>query len=117
MDISYPGFGTVTVAGRRYDHDVVIAGGVVRPRNKMPSKRYRSRYGHTPLSAGEDLPWSPPQLVIGTGATGRLPIMPEVVAAAAERDIELVAVPTAAACQLLAAVEATRVFAVLHVTC
>jgi hypothetical protein len=117
MDVSYPGFGTILVEGTQFDHDIVMEGGRVRPRNKKPSRGFRSRYGHTPCSIGEDIPWSPPQLIVGTGASGRLPIMPEVWEEAERRGIEVVAVPTSEACRLLESIEAGNAFAILHVTC
>jgi hypothetical protein len=46
-----------------------------------------------------------------------LPIMPEVVAEAARRNIDLVAVPTEQACRLIAGVKRRDVRAVLHITC
>jgi hypothetical protein len=110
-------FGTIEIEGRRYEHDVVIEAGVVRKRSKKPSKSYRARFGHTPLSAQEDIPWSGPRLVIGTGASGQLPVMDEVVGEAARRGIELTVMPTGEACQLLADLSGEDVFAVLHVTC
>jgi hypothetical protein len=115
MDISYPGFGAILIDGRRYDHDVVLEAGRVLRRNKKPSKRYRSRYGHTPLSLDEFIPWSSPRLVVGTGAGGSLPIMPEVRGEATRRGIEVIALPTAEACDLLRRLD--DAVAVLHVTC
>jgi hypothetical protein len=56
-------------------------------------------------------------LIIGTGAYGSLPVMPEVVAEAARRNVDLVAVPTDQACQLIADLTRRTVNAVLHVTC
>ena len=56
-------------------------------------------------------------MIIGTGAHGSLPIMPEVVAEAAHRNIDLVAVPTEQACRLIAGLKRREVCAVLHVTC
>ncbi len=117
MDVDYPGFGEIVVDGERFDHDVVVEAGRVRRRKKGPSKAYRSRYGHTPLSPDERIPWAPPTLVVGTGASGRLPIMPEVWEEAKARGVDLVAVPTAEACELLRSVDAGRVYAILHVTC
>lgn len=117
MDLSYPGFGSIVVEGKTYDHDVVIEAGVVRARSKKPSKQYRSRFGHTPLSVDEDIPWSSPRIVIGTGAGGQLPIMDEVREEAADRGVELVTMPTARACETLREVDSERVFAILHVTC
>ena len=47
----------------------------MRKRSKKPSKAYRKEeFGHTPLSAHEDLPWGGGRLIIGTGAYGPLPI-------------------------------------------
>ena len=46
-----------------------------------------------------------------------LPVMPEVLAEARQRGIELVAVPTEEACRLLRDVPRRRVNAILHVTC
>lgn len=117
MDVTYPGFGAIAIDGNRFEHDVVVEASRVRRRKKRPSKAYRDRYGHTPLSADEDIPWSGPRLVVGTGASGRLPIMSEVWEEARVRGVELIAVPTAEACQLLGSVEAGKVSAILHVTC
>ena len=117
MDVQLLGFGSIEVEGRAYEHDIVIDRGAVRERSKKPSKPYRAKFGHTPLSAEEDLPWGGPRLIIGTGAHGYLPIMPEVVAEAARRNIDLVAVPTDQACRLIAGLKRREVCAVLHVTC
>lgn len=117
MDVAYPGFGTIVVAGERFDHDVVVEGGAVRPRDKSPSKRDRGGHGHTPLSAAEAIPWSAPRLVIGTGASGRLPILHEVEQEAADHGVEIIALPTAEACVLLRSMDDAAVNAILHVTC
>jgi hypothetical protein len=111
------GFGSIEVEGRTYENDVVIEGGQVRKRRKKPSKPYRGEFGHTPLSADEDLPWGGDRLIIGTGAYGSLPIMPQVVDEARRRGVDLTAVPTEKACQLIADLDPRKVHAVLHVTC
>lgn len=111
-------FGAVEIDGLVCEHDVVIDGGRVSKRHKGPSKRYRDRYGHTPLSADEAIPWGGRRLVIGTGAEGQLPVMPEVLDEAKRRGIEVIAVPTEEACRLLAAeVRREDIHAILHVTC
>jgi hypothetical protein len=117
MDLELIRFGLLEIEGQRFEHDVVIEAGVVRKRRKQPSKSYRERYGHTPLSALEDIPWSGPRLVIGTGASGQLPVMDEVVMEAKRRGVQLISLPTTEACRLLASAPAEGVFAVLHVTC
>lgn len=117
MDIHYPGFGSIVVQGTTYAHDIVIESGVVRRRDKAPSKSLKVRAGHTPLSAAEDIPWSKPKLVIGSGHSGSLPVLPEVAKKARTLGVDLVVLPTAEACRLLRTFEAADVNAVLHVTC
>jgi hypothetical protein len=110
-------FGSIEIDGRRYEHDVVIDQGDVRKRIKKPSKPYRGIYGHTPLSADEDIPWSGSQLIVGTGAYGSLPITPELRQEAHRRGVKLVATTTADACRLIASLDRQDVNAILHVTC
>jgi hypothetical protein len=110
-------FGSIEVEGHEYENDILIETGRVRKRKKKPSKPYRDEFGHTPLSADEDLPWGGGQLIIGTGAYGSLPIMPEVIQEARRRGVDLAAMPTEEACRLLAGLDQHEVNAVLHVTC
>src|SRR5207245_11801881 len=91
-------FGEIEVEGKRYTHDVVIDGGKVRKRKKKPSKRFRERFGHTPLSVGEEIPWGGKRLIVGTGAHGALPVMDEVLAEAKRRCIEVFAAPRLGLC-------------------
>ena len=111
------GFGEIEVEGKRYKADVVIERGQVRRRRKKPSKPYRDRFGHTPLSTEELIPWGGRRLIVGTGADGLLPIMAQVHELAARRNVEIVALPTETACRLIADLEPGEVNAVLHVTC
>ena len=66
---------------RATTHDVVIDDGKVRKRKKGSSKEFREKFGHTPLSPEEEIPWGGKQLMVGTGTHGALPIMNEVRAA------------------------------------
>lgn len=117
MKMTLSAFGHLDIEGQDYAHDVVIAHGKVHKRHKGPSKPYQARYGHTPLSAGEDLPWGGGRLYIGTGAYGALPVMPEVYAEARRRGVTVVARPTVELCQELADLQPKDINAVLHVTC
>jgi hypothetical protein len=110
-------FGLVEIDGQRYEYDVVLEGGSVRPRKKGPSKPYRERYGHTPLSPDEAIPWSAHRLIVGTGANEQLPITPELYAEADRRGVQVVALSTKAACRLLQSADPKDVAAILHVTC
>jgi hypothetical protein len=110
-------FGELDVDGQHFAKDLVIEAGRIRKRKKKPSRLYRGRYGHTPLSVDEAIPWRGQRLIVGTGAYGRLPIMPEVAEEAERRGIELVAVPTDQACRLIEDCRDADVNAILHITC
>jgi hypothetical protein len=109
-------FGVIDIDGVTYEHDVVVDRGDVRKRRKKASKKFRDAFGHTPLSAEEDIPWKCTRLVIGTGAYGRLPVMDDVRRVAKDRGIELVVLPTAEAIKALGRRTKTT-NAVLHITC
>ena len=110
-------FGILDIDGKRFERDVVIDRGRVARRDKKASKPLRDRYGHTPLSLLEPIPWTCRRLIIGTGAEGALPIAPDVLAEARRRGVELVALPTDEACALLADADPATTNAILHVTC
>lgn len=109
-------FGSLTIDGRTYDHDVVIDRGEIRKRKKKASKHFRESFGHTPLSMEEEIPWNCHTLVIGTGAYARLPVMEEVQREAKRRKLGLVMLPTSRAIEVLNRTpEDTN--AILHITC
>ena len=108
--------GKLEVEGKRCTNHVVIDAGKVRKRRKGPSKQFREKFGHTPLSAGEEIPWGGKRL-IGTRAHGALSVMDEVLAEAKRRSIEVIAAPTSEVCQLLEAVKKGQAYAILHCTC
>jgi hypothetical protein len=116
MDIEGFSFGEITIDGVRWERDVVIDRGEVRKRKKKPSRRYQERFGHTPLSVDEAIPWACKRLVVGTGAHGALPVMDDVKREAKRRGVELVTAPTAQAIEALHK-HPKRTNAILHVTC
>jgi hypothetical protein len=109
-------FGSIRVDGVTYDHDLIIDRGKIRKRKKAASRRFRGTYGHTPLSIAEDIPWRCRRLVIGTGATGALPVMQQVRGEARRRKVDLVVLPTADAIGALTKATADT-NAILHLTC
>jgi hypothetical protein len=109
-------FGSIQIDGVTYEYDVIIERGQVRKRRKKASKKFRPGFGHTPLSADEDIPWTCRRLVIGTGAHGGLPVMDDVRREAERRKVELVILPTPDAIKILHG-EAEQTNAILHVTC
>ena len=116
MQVSDYCFGSVRVDGMTYDHDLIIDRGKIRKRNKAASRKYRGAYGHTPLSAEEDIPWRCRRLVIGTGADGALPVMQQVRDKARRRKVDLIILPTAEATGVLTGA-AAKTNAILHLTC
>ncbi len=109
-------FGSLEIDGSTYEHDVIIDHGEIRKRKKKPSKKFREEFGHTPLSVEEDIPWKCRQLVIGSGAYGRLPVMQEVQREAERHKIKLLVLPTIEAIELLKQ-NPKDTNAILHVTC
>src|SRR5262245_18855365 len=109
-------FGSIRIDGNAYHEDVVIDRGEIRKRKKRPSKKFRDDFGHTPLSTEEDIPWKCRQLVIGTGAYGRLPVMKEVEREAKSHKVKLLILPTIKAIEVLQE-DPDDTNAILHVTC
>lgn len=117
MQVRLLEFGLIEIDGQQYDHDVVVEGGRVGRRRKKASRPLRDRYGHTPLSLLEPIPWACRRLIVGTGVDGALPLAEGIVAEAARRGVELVALPTGEACTLLSSADLRDTAAILHVTC
>ena len=109
-------FGSIQIDGTTYEHDVVVDRGEIIKRKKKPSKKFRDEFGHTPLSVEEKIPWKCRQLVIGTGAYGKLPVMQEVRRDAERLKIKLLALPTIEAIEVLEQ-EPKDTNAILQVTC
>jgi len=117
MEANLRRFGVIEIDGERFAHDVVVERGRVTKRHKKASQPLRDRYGHTPLSLHEPIPWDCRRLIVGTGADGALPIDPAVLAEARRRGVDLVALPTEEACALLVDADLGSTNAILHVTC
>jgi hypothetical protein len=109
-------FGSLQINDSTCEHDVVIDRGKIRDRKKKPSKKFRTQFGHTPLSVEEDIPWKCARLVIGTGAYGRMPVMEEVEREAKRHKVKLLILPTIQAIEILQE-EPEDTNAILHVTC
>ena len=108
-------FGSIEVDGLTNEHDVVIEGGRIRKRKKGP--RRRSAEGtDTPLTAAENIPWSCRRLVLGSGASGSLPVTDDVIAEAERRGVVLIVMPTVEAIEQLRR-SGPDTNAILHVTC
>lgn len=110
-------FGSIQIDAETYEHDVVIDRGEIKKRKKKPSKKFRNKFGHTPLSIEEKIPWNCRLLFIGTGVAGALPVMDEVKREAEKRGVEILILPTPKAIERLNKEYADDINAILHVTC
>ena len=110
-------FGSVTIDGVEYDYDVVIEKGKVGKRKKKASKPFREIYGHTPLTAEENVPWNCKTLVVGTGIHGSLPVVPAFEKAAAKHGVQLKIMHTDQAIAFLEKADLKSTNAILHLTC
>ena len=89
MKIKNLSFGSITIDGETYVKDVIIDNGSVRKRKKAESKKYKDKFGHTPLSPDENIPWNCKCLIIGTGHSSSMPVMREVYNIASRKGVEL----------------------------
>ena len=117
MRIGNCSFGSIEIDGETYAYDVVIDRGEIKKRKKKPSKKFRDKFGHTPLSIEEKIPWKCRQLIIGNGFTGALPVMNAVKSKAQKRGVELIILPTPNALERLQKESSGDTNAILHVTC
>lgn len=86
-------FGSIRIDGSMHEHDVIIDRGHIRKRKKKTSKKFREQFGHTPFSMEEEIPWRCHQLVIASGAYGRLPVMQDVSREAERYKVRLLVLP------------------------
>ena len=114
MTITDLSFGSITIDGETYGKDVIIDNGSVKKRKKSESKKYRDMFGHTPLSADENIPWNCKHLIIGTGHSSSLPVMEEVYDIARRKNVELLPMSTPEAIKHINDPDTNLI---LHLTC
>jgi len=114
MEVQKIEFGKIVIDNQEYSKDIIIKKGKIQKRDKKHSKRYRSEFGHTPLSIEENIPWDCKTLVIGNGHYGSLPIMNEVIKKAKKLNVSLIIKPSPEAVKNLNEKETNYV---IHLTC
>ena len=114
MKVNDLSFGVITIDGETWGKDVIIDNGTVRKRNKAASKEFSYKFGHTPLSTEENIPWDCSRLIIGAGQSSALPVMKEVHEMAARKGVELVVISTPEAVKHI---NEPKTNFILHLTC
>ncbi len=111
-------FGSITIAGRVYDHDVVIRlDGEVKKRKKKLSKRQSGTSHVVSLDEARHIfQPSAARLIIGTGQYGALKLSEEARDYFRKESCELVTLPTPEAAEAWNQAEGPAI-AMFHVTC
>lgn len=114
MEVQELSFGKIVIDGKVYDRDIVISNGKTEFREKSVSRMMKGKYGHTPLTIHENIPWDCEILIVGTGMYGSLPVTEDVYKKAKELDVELILKRTKEAAKNLNTPDTNFV---LHITC
>ncbi len=107
-------FGSITIDGLTYVKDIIIDAGTVKKRKKAKSKKYSDRFGHTPLSSDENIPWNCRYLIIGNGHSSAMPVMEEVFKKALKHGVKLKVMNTPEAIKHINDLHTNLI---LHLTC
>ena len=110
-------FGEIKVNNTLFEKDIVIDGNKVIKRKKGPSKGLKAKYGHTPLTKLEYIPWDCDTLLIGTGAYERLPITNDFKKEAKQKGVTLIILSTKKAVKFYNKNSKNNINAILHLTC
>jgi hypothetical protein len=110
-------FGKIKVNGKLYEKDIVIEGYDVRTRKKGPSKPKKAKYGHTPLTHLEEIPWDCKVLVIGIGMSKRLPVTDKFKEVAKKKGVTLIMMRTPEAVEYYNKNFTEDMNAIFHITC
>lgn len=111
-------FGSITIEGKRYEHDVVIGlKGKIHKRNKQLSKAVHGTSHTLSLIEIKDLYRdNARRLIIGAGQEGQVQLAPEAAAFLDKRGCKVDLAPTPAAIKLWNEAEG-KTLGLFHVTC
>jgi hypothetical protein len=113
MHIDSYEFGSITIDGRTFRNDLLIWPGQI----KHDWWRRESHFLQLD-DIPEALAAAPQVLVVGQGDPGRMEVDPVLAAYLRQKGVDLVTLPTAAACQMINRLADTRrLVAALHLTC
>jgi hypothetical protein len=118
MEIQSTTFGTITIDGKTYEHDVVVrlSGEVVKRKKKLSKKLYGTSHVLSEDEARFLFERGCDQVVIGSGQFGNVRLSPEAEAYFERKGCEVLLKPTPEAIQMFNRSRARRI-GLFHVTC
>ncbi|HBK04473.1 MAG TPA: hypothetical protein DDZ81_01280 [Acetobacteraceae bacterium] len=118
MRIDDTTFGSITIDGKTYEHDVVIRldGDVVKRKKKLSKKRYGTSHLVSEDEAKFVFEKGSKLLVLGAGQEGNMRLSPEAEAYLAKKGCEIVTQPTPRALTVFNDARGKKI-GLFHVTC
>jgi hypothetical protein len=118
MEIESTTFGTITIDGKTYEHDVVIrlSGEVVRRKKKLSKKYYGTSHVLSKDEAKFVFEKGCEQIILGSGQEGNVRLSPEAEAYFAKKGCQVLLQPTPEAIHVFNRSHAKKI-GLFHVTC
>ena len=118
MEIKNTTFGSITVDGKTYEHDVLIrlSGEVVKRKKKLSKKYYGTSHVLSKDEAKFVFERGCNQLIVGSGQMGNVRLSPEAEAYFVKKDCKVLLRPTPEAIQVFNKSRSKKI-GLFHVTC
>ena len=118
MEIENTTFGTVTIDGKTFEHDVLIrlSGEVVKQKKKLSKKYYGTSHVLSKEEAKFVFERGCDELIVGSGQKGNVRLSPEAAAFFKKKDYKVLLQPTPNAIQVFNESHAKKI-GLFHVTC
>ena len=118
MEIENTTFGSITVDGKTYEHDVLIrlSGEVVKRKKKLSKKYYGTSHVLSKDEAKFVFERGCNQLIVGSGQMGNVRLSPEAEAYFAKKNCKVLLQPTPEAIQVFNKSRSKKI-GLFHVTC
>jgi hypothetical protein len=118
MKIENTNFGTITIDGKTYEHDVLIrlSGEVVKRKKKLSKKYYGTSHVLSKEEAKFIFERGCDELILGSGQMGNVRLSPDAEAYFEKKDCKVLLQPTPDAIQVFNKSHAKKI-GLFHVTC
>ena len=119
MHIDHSEFGSITIDGKTYEHDVKIdlAGKVRKRKKKLSKQEYGTSHIISKAEAEDVFEKGCKLLIVGTGQEGNVRLSPEAEAYFDEKGCKLLLEPTQQAIRSFNHAHEQRKIGLIHVTC